>query len=248
VPIYKEIMRCQLSSAALLALGSFTGSSNAFTVPLVLQRSRSAVVVQKSSTGGWDNEDFLRSLQPPKEGDVENRGVDGEDVSDQGGSRFKAMLEATKKAAAGSPIDQQPRAIPNPFLTPPPPPPTPPSTQQPPLPSPIQLDNLSVEDQARLFRQLMGQSQTGVGAAPVPYKAPPPTKQDARGGRPLGRNRDADSIANTADLYFAQLKRDSTVRTQARYRGELDKAEAVFEDEGIVELNDLLRENPYLKG
>jgi hypothetical protein len=243
-------MRFELSSAALLVLGSLSGSSNAFTVPLVLQRSRSAVVVlQQYSTGGWDNEEFLRSLQPPKEGDVENRGVDGEDVSDQGGSRFKAMLEATKKAAAGSPtIDRQPRAIPNPFLTPPPPPPPPSTQQQQQPPSPIQLDNLSVEDQARLFRQLMGQSQTGLGAAPVPYVAPTPTKQDARGGRPLGRNRDADSIANTADLYFAQLKRDSTVRTQARYRGELDKAEAVFEDEGIVELNDLLRENPYLKG
>jgi hypothetical protein len=69
-----------------------------------------------------------------------------------------------------------------------------------------------------------------------------------RAGRPVGRNRDADSIANTSDLYFAQLKRDSTVRTLARIRGEVEIAEKVFEDEGIKQLDDLLQKNPYLKG
>merc|ERR1712238_459512 len=62
-----------------------------------------------------------------------------------------------------------------------------------------------------------------------------------------GRNRDADMIANSSDLYFAQLKRDSTVRTIGRIRGEKDISEAVFEDEGIEQLQSLVQENPYLK-
>ena len=84
----------------------------------------------------------------------------------------------------------------------------------------------------------------GGGGADIPVPARP-SRPDPR---PAGRNRDADSIANTSDLYFAQLKRDSTVRGLARIRGDDETAQAIFEDEGIAQLEDLLHENPYLKG
>jgi len=105
---------------------------------------------------------------------------------------------------------------------------------------------LSVEEQARRFREMMQNGGSGAGAD-VP---PPPRRvaQTDRAGRPVGRNRDADTIANTADLYFAQLKRDSTVRGMARLRGDQEEADKVFEDEGIKELEKMVTENPYLKG
>jgi hypothetical protein len=62
----------------------------------------------------------------------------------------------------------------------------------------------------------------------------------------VGRNRDADAISNTSDLYLAQLKYDSTVRNIARYRGDEAKANAVFQDEGVHKLKDELLKNPYL--
>jgi hypothetical protein len=57
---------------------------------------------------------------------------------------------------------------------------------------------------------------------------------------PPGRNRDAYEISNSADVYFAQLKRDSTVRTLARRQGDVTKANAVFEDESVHALKDYL--------
>ncbi|KAL3918387.1 MAG: hypothetical protein SGARI_007480 [Bacillariaceae sp.] len=112
---------------------------------------------------------------------------------------------------------------------------------------------MSVEEQARMFREMMAQQQ---GSAETPASPPPPqpaaapqrTSKTDRAGRPVGRNRDADTISNTADLYFAQLKRDSAVRTMARVRGEDDVAEQVFEDEGIKQLEGILKENPHLVG
>jgi hypothetical protein len=104
-----------------------------------------------------------------------------------------------------------------------------------------------------MFREMMAAQQLGGNAIPVaPVTTDIPQTQRVaktdRAGRPVGRNRDADMIANTSDLYFAQLKRDSTVRTLARIRGEAEIAEKVFEDEGIEQLNQLLQKNPYLKG
>mmetsp|Transcript_15246 Transcript_15246/g.24705 ORF Transcript_15246/g.24705 Transcript_15246/m.24705 type:complete len:679 (-) Transcript_15246:110-2146(-) len=115
-------------------------------------------------------------------------------------------------------------------------------------------NELSVEEQARMFREMMAQQQGGapaVNTPVVPVAADVPVQRVAktdRAGRPVGRNRDADTIANTSDLYFAQLKRDSTVRTLARIQGEDEVAEKVFEDEGIKQLDELLQKNPYLKG
>jgi hypothetical protein len=65
-------------------------------------------------------------------------------------------------------------------------------------------------------------------------------------GRKIGRNRDADTIANTADAYFARLKRDSTTRNFARYAGDDKKANAVFHDPSIQEIH-APELNPYLE-
>ena len=64
-------------------------------------------------------------------------------------------------------------------------------------------------------------------------------------GRKIGRNKDADAIVNSADLYFAQLKRDSTTRNYARYRGDDEKANEVFHDPSIAQIK--MHVNPYLQ-
>lgn len=109
---------------------------------------------------------------------------------------------------------------------------------------PVNPDELSVEDQARMFREMMAGKTQG------PVEPPPVSRvsREDRAGRPMGRNPDADKITNTSDLYFAQLKRDSTVRTIARIRENKEVSEAVFQDDGIKELDALLQQNPYLQG
>lgn len=131
--------------------------------------------------------------------------------------------------------------------------------------------NLSVEEQARLFREMMQNQQKQqpppvfyppVAPAPLyPSSSFPPMQQGsaasqkpavgiprgnnvAADGRRIGRNRDADAINNSADVYFAQLKRDSTIRNYARYSGDDDKANVPFGDPSISEIK--LHVNPYL--
>lgn len=53
-------------------------------------------------------------------------------------------------------------------------------------------------------------------------------------------NRDAYEISNPADVYFAQLKRDSTVRTQARKAGDIETANNTFADESVKALKNYL--------
>lgn len=62
-------------------------------------------------------------------------------------------------------------------------------------------------------------------------------------GRKIGRNKDADTISNAADVYFAQLKRDSTSRNLARYSGDERTANAVFHDPSIHDIT--VPVNPY---
>jgi hypothetical protein len=105
-------------------------------------------------------------------------------------------------------------------------------------------DEMTVEQQAEMFRQMM-QGKQPPSQSSQELKIPPLPKPPAP-DRKVGRNRDADTIQNTADVYFAQLKRDSTVRGIARIRGEDDKANEVFKDERISELNNMIKENPHL--
>mmetsp|Transcript_25905 Transcript_25905/g.38785 ORF Transcript_25905/g.38785 Transcript_25905/m.38785 type:complete len:685 (-) Transcript_25905:99-2153(-) len=55
-----------------------------------------------------------------------------------------------------------------------------------------------------------------------------------------GRNSQAYEVNNAADVYFAQLKRDSTIRTEARKAGDMETANSVFKDEGVKALSGLL--------
>ena len=218
-------MRLELSCSALLAIATVSTDVDAFISPLALRKNPTAFTGSALSASG---DDFVDALKGMSGGDGDDGGNEEEEVS-QGGSRFKEMMAASQRE------DRMFRPIENPFLNP---------TPTPPAPGSASLDNLSVEDQARMFRQLMQQQQSGLGFSSAPPPAPPARENP----RPVGRNRDTETIANTSDLYFAQLKRDSTVRGIARIRGESDKAEAVFEDEGIRQLEDLLHSNPYLKG
>lgn len=147
-------------------------------------------------------------------------------AADTSGSRFAEMMQMAQQRGGQQPGGAVPggRAVENPFLQP---------------QAPASPGDLSVEEQARMFREMMAGNQA-VPQAPMRVAADP--------GRPVGRNADADKIANTSDLYFAQLKRDSTVRTMARMKGDEQASNAVFEDSGIKELDNLLLTNPYLKG
>jgi hypothetical protein len=178
--------------------------------------------------GSWDNDGFLEALsggnRQPEEDDEPRDG-------DQGGSRLKEIMAKAQQATSSTP-ERGFRPIENPFLTPR----TPPTTT-------TNFEEMSVEEQARRFREMM---QNGGEAAEAPRSTR--TARTDRAGRPVGRNRDADTIANAADLYFAQLKRDSSVRGKARIRGDAEKADQVFADKGIKELEGLMYENPYLKG
>lgn len=245
----------RFTAAAIVALCSLGGSDAFMALPFAqtLQThaptptrpsTTSSVSIRTRMAGDGFSEDFEDALKVGS-----GSGDDDEEDVASGSSRFKELLQA--KASGGAEEARIPVPIENPFLKPSPPPPSQPLAS---TPNP---DELSVEEQARMFREMMAQQQSAGAAVP----SPPPTAPQAmdpantyktaktdRAGRPVGRNRDADTIANTADLYFAQLKRDSTVRTMARIHGEDDVAEKVFEDEGIQELSGLLVKNPHLKG
>jgi len=185
---------------------------------------------------------------------------DSEEDGSSGGSKFKELLERAKEATSststGLPPTSNPLAeveailkAPTEYTQPPPPPPPPSSPQQlfdqygnpVPLPPPPQY-----------YDQYGNPVPSAAAAVPPP---PPPTLPSTSTGggvtrtkaeRKTGRNRDADSISNTADIYFAQLKRDSTVRTAARQAGDLDTANQAMAHPDIEKMKDLVNKNPYL--
>lgn len=55
-------------------------------------------------------------------------------------------------------------------------------------------------------------------------------------------NKDAYEITNPADVYLAQLKRDSAVRSEARKKGDLETANKPFEDFGVKAIGSILSE------
>lgn len=92
-----------------------------------------------------------------------------------------------------------------------------------------------------------------VQPAPVAAAAPPvpaapqgqdPGQLDPKQFIPKGEgNKDTYEITNPADVYFAQLKRDSSVRLRARQQGDLETANKPFEDVGVKALNNFLSED-----
>jgi hypothetical protein len=219
--------------------------------------------------GSWDNDDFLSSLSQPSEQSVVEDDIDpdlegtlppvpsfkGEHDANQGGSRFREMMAAAQRVKSS----EQPRGQPpiNPYAYNPFVPPANSSNQSllsslnNPTMEPVDFSKLSVEDQAAMFRQMMltQPPEQQISSEYNPPPRGPPTMiggLDAK-GRKIGRNRDTDSIANTSDLYFAQLKRDSSVRNMARMQGDVEYAEKVFEDPSVKRLGEELYQNPYLK-
>lgn len=66
--------------------------------------------------------------------------------------------------------------------------------------------------------------------------------------KPQGRNPDADTIANTGDLYMAQLKLDSKIRKKAFLAGDNEKAQEQFKDPRVHALLETeAANNPNLK-
>jgi hypothetical protein len=238
----------KFTAAAIVALCGLS-ASDAFVIPppfnmpqnyyaTTTRTSTTTAVSTKMADDGF-SDDFKDALKDKSSSDGEEEAVGS------GSSRFKELLKAAQ-SSGGAEGARMPVAIENPFLNPTPPPP--PSQ---PLASTPNPEDLSVEEQARMFREMMAQQQGAAVAMPPPPQpmdAPKRVSKTDRAGRPVGRNRDADTIANAADLYFAQLKRDSSVRTMARLHGEVDIAERVFEDEGIKQLEGLLKQNPHLMG
>lgn len=55
-------------------------------------------------------------------------------------------------------------------------------------------------------------------------------------------NKDAYEITNPADVYLAQLKRDSAVRSEARKKGDMETANKPFEDFGVKAIGSILSE------
>jgi len=53
-------------------------------------------------------------------------------------------------------------------------------------------------------------------------------------------NKDTFDIQNSADLYLAQLKRDTIVRTEARVSGDITTANSPFSDDSVKQLGGYL--------
>jgi hypothetical protein len=214
-------MLMKFNYATFFALTCIAGV-DAFLAPA----TRSHQFSSELHSSNDDNEGFLNALKGGSGGDD----VEKEEEEDSGSSRFKSLMESAK-SSGDEPGGQ---SIKNPFL----------NATPPPQPvAGVNVDDLSPEEQSAMLRQLM--AQQGGASLPPPVKQ----KRTDKAGKPIsGRNADADQITNAADLYFAQLKRDSTVRTMARIDGEDDVVDAIMQDAGIQRLSDLIVENPYLKG
>ena len=170
-----------------------------------------------------------------------------EDDPAEGGRMFREMMARAQQGEIRRPPPQLSQPIP-------PPPPIPQPVAPPTLPD---FNSLSVEEQARLFREMMQQQQQPQAPPPAPAPEqlyyPPPVmaaKQPmgpavAPDGRRIGRNRDADAIVNSSDVYFAQLKQDSRSRNMARYSGDDNRANAVWHDPEIQNIK--LHINPYME-
>jgi hypothetical protein len=240
---------------ATLSVGISTSTSSAFAPVHGDKRSQQkAPWISELSVGGlgWDNDDFLESLSKgkdaqaqaneryrsmsrfPVEDDLDQEVTAGAELTEEMKAKIKASRESEESSQGGEMFRKlMERAQENSRAVPPP--------RAPQTPS---FENMSVEEQARMFREMMQQQQQGEYYPPPQqsYEPPQVTRNYmgpgvAEDGRKIGRNRDADAIVNSADLYFAQLKRDSSVRNMARYSGDDEYANQVFADPSIKEIS-----------
>jgi hypothetical protein len=249
-------MRWEIAYSSALVLGILSiqqngDSAHAFVAPQHAMRTTSPLF---TSNLGWDNENFLEAL---------GKGNDERDDANE--KYYKQSKFGRETWSAEGDMDKSERHPPRPPAERP--------DMNRPAPPGMSPENLSVEEQARLFREMkQQQEQQGPGSVPPPPRtaadpyddqqqdqqndyeqrnndAPPPKKPFgnavAADGRRFGRNRDADAVVNTADVYFAQLKRDSNARNSARYRGDDVTANSVFKDPSIKDIK--MHVNPHLE-
>ncbi|KAL7527580.1 hypothetical protein ACHAXR_002024, partial [Thalassiosira sp. AJA248-18] len=101
---------------------------------------------------------------------------------------------------------------------------------------------------AAMQQPVQPQMPPQVNPGPAIIEPPlPPKSKGTDEPRPVGRNADAWTMSNTADVYFAQLKQDSKVRKIARMSGDVERANQVFADESIKQIGDSWNVNPYTK-
>mmetsp|Transcript_797 Transcript_797/g.1258 ORF Transcript_797/g.1258 Transcript_797/m.1258 type:complete len:729 (+) Transcript_797:137-2323(+) len=256
-------MRLALAVQVAISIGVLSCTSSAFVPQSIPRTFGSNTRIQ---VGSWENDDFLEALSGGsnaqdkanddyqaqskfKPGEEPPSASDTSDESSQGGTRLQQLMAQAKNAESQP---QGPRPQPMTYKPPVYNPPN--AAQEPPAAAPTQpgmpsLDNLSVEEQAELFRRFMagGQQLPQPVEAPAPSSAPVMRGGVDRQGRKIGRNKDSDTIANSSDLYFAQLKADSTIRTIARYSGDDNTAANVMGHEAIQEIADTMKVNPYLE-
>lgn len=258
-------MRLFLALAAAQSVGLFLTPSDAFCPASLLTNNKRSVTL---NVGSWDNDEFLESLSSNNKNnagdndDLPEKETPGDELTEeqrkkisemndqeeyQGGTRLKQIMEAAKKAQTEGGNSMTP--VQNPFAE------NPfegiegldPQATPSPAPGNLNLNEMTVEQQAEMFRQMMQGNMQPPPVQAAPDVAIPPLPRPPAPDRKVGRNRDADAIQNTADVYFAQLKRDSTVRGIARIRGDYDQSNEVFADPKIKELENMIQENPHLK-
>ena len=170
---------------------------------------------------------------------------DDMEEASQGGSRFRELIE---KAREKHDQQQQQQQIPLPPLQ------IPPSS----IMTEEEIANLSIDEQARLYRELFyvhqhnsndnnnKENQKSIGSTTDNYLENGVYGFD---GKKIGRNRDVETISSEADVYFAKLKRDSTSRNIARYSGDDQTANTILLRDGDPSLFDdiTFETNPYLR-
>jgi hypothetical protein len=165
----------------------------------------------------------------------------------QGGSRFRELMTRAENQQVARRSNPQPTQTITPTMV---------MTSE-------EIANLSIDQQARLYREFYhtqqeqqkqhdfssgGQRQQqqrnskSIGSTSTNYLQKGIYGFD---GKKIGHNKDIDAISNTSDEYFARLKRDSTTRNIARYSGDTNKANDIFHDPSIADINVVV--NPYLQ-
>jgi len=184
-----------------------------------------------------------------------------------GGQMFSKMMEKAKAGAGVPPLAMQPPAVPPPQYQQPPAAPA----AVPAQPSTDAMAYYQQQVQAwqalvTAYTQLCAtdpQAAARMGA-PAPPPPPPQMQQPAVAAVPppvaaapqadpaepinpaeyipKSGNKDAYEITNPSDVYLAQLKRDSYVRTNARKEGDLETANNPFADVGVQAIGSILSE------
>jgi hypothetical protein len=164
----------------------------------------------------------------------------------QGGSRFRELMTRAQTQQVARRSNPQPTQIITPTM----------------VMTPEEIANLSIDQQARLYREFYHTQQEQQKQQDFSGQRRQQHQQNSKSigststnylqngiygfdGKKIGHNKDIDAISNTSDEYFARLKRDSTTRNIARYSGDNTKANDIFHDPSIADINVVV--NPYLK-